>query len=701
MRAKLPSKEGFVERNGVHLYYEIYGEGPETLVFLPPWSIVHSRVYKAQLPYFSERFRCITYDGRGNGKSDRPENMAAYSLGDYVADALAVMDATAADKAILVGLSFAGMLSCVLAAHHPERVKAAILAGTAASIGPGYPYMTLQHFLAKPERFEGWDKYNREHWFANYPDFAEHFIRNIFCEPHSTKQIEDGIGWASDTTGPVLAKTVEARAIPPEFDIGEEMYRKIRCPMLMFHGDNDQIQPYARATAVAEITGAELVTIPGGGHNPLGRFPAKCNALITDFLDRKLGIVAPKQRPAGASKAKRVLYLSSPIGLGHGRRDIAITRELRKLHPDLQVDWLAQDPVTRLLEASGEQIHPFSARLASESRHIELESGEHDLHAFQAIRRMDEVLIANFMIFQDVVDEGGYDLVVADEAWDIDHYWHEHPELKRAALAWFTDFVGFLPMPTGAEHEAFLTCDYNAEMIEHIERHPGVRDRAIFVGGPEDIIPRSFGRDLPAMRDWVPKHFDFAGYIIGEHPQDFGTRADLRGALGYRSDERICIVTVGGSGVGVHLIKRILHSYPLARARIPDLRMIVVAGPRIDPESLQAPAGVELRAFVPNLDRHLAACDLALVQGGLTTCMELAAAGTPFIYFPLKNHFEQNFHVAHRLDRYRAGHRMEFATSTPDMIAGAMVAALQAPARFEPVEADGAVRAARMLADLI
>ena len=110
---------------------------------------------------------------------------------------------------------------------------------------------------------------------------------------------------------------------------------------------------------------------------------------------------------------------------------------------------------------------------------------------------MDEVLIANFMIFQDAVDEGGYDLVIADEAWDIDHYWHEHPELKKAKLAWFTDFVGFVPMPSGGEREAFLTTDYNAEMIEHVERHPGVRDRAIFVGGPEDIVPLSL-RQGPA-----------------------------------------------------------------------------------------------------------------------------------------------------------------------------------------------------------
>jgi predicted glycosyltransferase len=305
------------------------------------------------------------------------------------------------------------------------------------------------------------------------------------------------------------------------------------------------------------------------------------------------------------------------------------------------------------------------------------------------------------MIFQDAVTEGGYDLVIADEAWDVDHYWHEHPELKRAPLAWFTDFVGYVPMPSGGEQEAALTTDYNAEMINHVERHPGVRDRAIFVGDPEDVAPLSFGDGLPEMRDWVPRHFEFAGYIIGEHPQDFGSRDELRQHLGYRQDERVCFVTVGGSGVGAHLIRRIVQSYPLARDRVPEFRMVVVAGPRIDPQSLQAPAGVEVRSFVPDLDRHLAVCDVALVQGGLTTCMELTAAGTPFLYFPLRNHFEQNFHVSYRLDRYRAGRRMEFATSTPEAIADAIVALLHERVRYKPVAADGARRAARLLADLL
>src|SRR3954454_19619154 len=134
MRAKLPVKDGTVDRDGVKIHYEIYGDGPRTMIFLPPWSIVHARVYKAQLPYFSERFRCITFDGRGNGGSDRPAEAADYSLDNYVADALAVRDATSAGRTIAVGLSAGAVLACVLAAHHPDRVEAVILGGAAATV---------------------------------------------------------------------------------------------------------------------------------------------------------------------------------------------------------------------------------------------------------------------------------------------------------------------------------------------------------------------------------------------------------------------------------------------------------------------------------------------------------------------------------------------------------------------------------------
>lgn len=701
MRAKLPDQEGFIERDGVKVHYEVYGDGDETLLFLPAWAIVHSRFWKAQLPYFSRHYRCITFDPRGNGKSDRPVEVEKYAVSEYIADALAVLDATQTDKVVLLGISLGGLFGPILAAHHPGRVRAVIAICPAAPIGPDFGYMTPERFFAEYDSHEGWNKYNRAYWHADYEDFARFFIGNIFPEPHSTKQFEDGVEWSQDTTGEALSKIVEARmTTKPPFDVSEDMYRSVECPALVVHGTDDRIQPHDRGKYVAKLMGAEFVSFEGAGHNPQARFPAKVNVLIRDFLDRVLAQQAQPTRYANGG-GKRALYLSSPIGLGHGRRDIAIAQELRKLCPDIRVDWLAQDPVTQLLGANGETIHPASALLANESRHIEEEAGEHDLHAFQALRRMDEILIANFMVFQEVLEQQHYDLVIADEAWDVDHYWHEHPELKQTQLAWFTDFVGFIPMPQGGAHEAYLTADYNAEMINHIERSPHLRDRAIFVGCPDDIVDGTFGADLPTIRDWTEEHFDFCGYITGFDPKSLGTRAELRERFGYQDGERVCIVTVGGSGVGGHLLRRIINSYPATKQRLPELRMIVVAGPRIDPASLEATHGVEIRAFVPDLHAHLAACDLALVQGGLTTSMELAAAKTPFLYFPLHNHFEQNFHVHHRLQRYGAGRRMDYATVDPDQISQAIIEEIGKPADVRDVETDGAARAAAMVADLL
>jgi pimeloyl-ACP methyl ester carboxylesterase len=117
------------------------------------------------------------------------------------------MAATDTGEAILVGLSYGGLIACVLAAHHPERVKAAILAGTAALIGPAHSYMMPQHFQAQQQQFEGWNKYNRAHWLVDYPDFAEHFVRNIFSEPHRPSKSRTASAGPRETDGPVLVKT--------------------------------------------------------------------------------------------------------------------------------------------------------------------------------------------------------------------------------------------------------------------------------------------------------------------------------------------------------------------------------------------------------------------------------------------------------------------------------------------------------------
>jgi predicted glycosyltransferase len=228
-----------------------------------------------------------------------------------------------------------------------------------------------------------------------------------------------------------------------------------------------------------------------------------------------------------------------------------------------------------------------------------------------------------------------------------------------------------------------------------------VRDRAVFVGNPDDIVPERFASHLPWIRNWTEEHYSFAGYVTGFDPAEFADRAALRAELGYGEDEQVCIVTVGGSGVGGDLLRRVIAAFPAARQLVPRLRMIVVAGPRVDPASLPAHDGFEIRAYVHELYRHLAAVDLAVVQGGLTTSMELTANRRPFLYFPLRHHFEQNFHVGHRLDRYGAGRRMDFETDGPAEIAQAIAEEIGREVDYRPVEADGAARAAALIADLL
>jgi pimeloyl-ACP methyl ester carboxylesterase/predicted glycosyltransferase len=696
-RARYPDEDGYVERDGVRIFWERYGDGERTVLLLPTWSIVPSRFWKLQIPYLARHCRVVTFDGRGSGRSDGPVGAEANSTDEFAADALAVMDATGTERATLVTLSCGALWGTILAANHAERVDGIVYIGPAVRLAPGYPERDVP-FDVPLDTDEGWAKYNSYYWKRDYPGFLEFFFRKCFTEPHSTKQIEDCIAWALETTPETLADATRGIGVPREEDFAD-MCARIRCPVLVIHGDHDQVRPLAQGWALAQATGGELVTVGGAGHIPNARDPVKINSLLRDFISPP----GPPRRwtRASARRRRRALYISSPIGLGHARRDVAIADELRKRRPDLEIDWLAQHPVTEVLAAHGERIHPASAELAGESPHIQSEAREHELNVFQAFRRMDEILLSNFMVFEDLVREERYDLWIGDEAWELDYFLHENPELKTSPYAWLSDFVGWLPMPDGGDHEAALTADYNADMLEQIARYPRVRDLSLFVGDPDDVVPNRFGDGLPPIREWTERHFRFTGYITGFDPSTVADREALRDALGYRAGERVCIATVGGSGVGEDLLRRVIASYPQAKRLVPDLRMIVVAGPRIDPRALPSADGLEIRPYVHDLYRHLAACDLALVQGGLTTTMELTANQRPFIYFPLARHFEQNLHVRHRLERYRAGRRMDYADSPPDAIAAAIAEEIDRPVDYVPVATDGASRAAGLIAELL
>jgi pimeloyl-ACP methyl ester carboxylesterase/predicted glycosyltransferase len=700
MRAVEPDVFATLTREGVDVAYEVFGSGDRTIVFTPPDSIVDARCWKAQVPFLSRHARVVTIDPRGNGRSGRPTDPAAYADAEYAADTIAVMDELGIASAILVGICTSGWSAALVAAHQPERVDGmVVVAPKVPHVTPPMPARSVFDFDAVLDTDEGWAKDNRHYRLRDYRGFVEFFFDALLVEPHSSKQWEDCVGWGLNSTAEIQNAIRDAPQSVSDADDVYAVLAKVNCPALVIHGDEDACQPSRRAEILAEVLGADRITIVGAGHLPMCREPVTVNLAIRDFIERVRPQPVRRRLTVPSRAQRKLLYLSSPIGLGHARRDMAIADELMKLHADVKVDWLAQQPLAGWLERRGMNVHPASAWLANESAHIDSVAGEHNLHAFQAIREMDEILIANFMVFQELVEQERYDLWVGDEAWELDYFLHENPQLKTTPYAWLTDFVGWLPMTDG--READLTADYNAEMIDQMARSPKLRDRSIFVGNPDDVVSASFGPGLPDIATWTNERYAFAGYVTGFDAAEIADRAGLRAEFGFEADEPVCLVAVGGSGVGTHLLRRAIEAYPAAARQVPGLRMIVVAGPRIDPASLSAPPGVEVHPFLPDLHRRLAACDIALVQGGLTTTMELTAAGRPFIYVPLDNHFEQNFHVRKRLANYGAGSCVPWRDATPEHLAELIARDIGSTPAYRPVESGGAARAAQLLADLL
>jgi pimeloyl-ACP methyl ester carboxylesterase/predicted glycosyltransferase len=678
-----PVRDGFVERGGVKSWYAVWGESGPWIAFAPIYQITHTRILKATVPYLAQHFRVVTMDGRGNGRSDRPQGQDAYSFEHYYQDFVAVLDAVGVDKLAVVGISATAMTALRLAAEHPARVTHVIVAG-------GYAHSRLDD----PE-FVRRTREHSERMRADWAAYLQDFFAAVFTEPHSTKPFEDGVAFGWATSGAVVDWARNGW-------VGQDvtgLARRVVCPTLVIHGTKDWRVPYSDGEAIRDLVpGAAMLTVGGGGHVTAARDPVMFNRALRDFVG---GSPARSTWVRAMSRRRRALFISSPIGLGHVQRDLAIARELRKLQPDLEIDWFTVDPAARYLEREGERLHPITARLANESRHFEHVAGEHDLSAFFALRTMDEIMVHNFMTFSDLMEAEHYDLVIGDEAWDVDYYYHENPELKRQPFVFLTDFVGCLPTDKNNEREAFLCADRNADDIEHVARYPYLRDTAIFVGNPDDVTDEPFGPGLPKIRDWTDRNFAYSGYALPFDPAALADTDALRARLGYRRGERIAIATVGGTSVGRSLLEKIARAFPRMKRQVPELRLILVAGPRLAADSFPQHEGLEVRPYVHNLFEHLACCDLALVQGGLSTCMELVATRRPFISFPLQNHFEQCFHVRRRLGNYGADCSCNYREVSPEELADQALATMHRPVRYAPVETDGAARAARLIARVL
>jgi pimeloyl-ACP methyl ester carboxylesterase len=283
-RARYPEETGYIKRDGVRVFWERYGEGEPTILFLPAWAIIHSRCWKGQIPYFARHGRVLTLDPRGNGRSDRPPDPEAYVEQEYADDALAVMDATGTERAVLVSLSRGVERSLLLGAAHPERVEAMVFIGPAVPLAPAAPRAGAEEAFNQPlDSYTNWQKWNRHYWLEHYEEFLEFFFSQVFNEPHSTKQREDAIAWGLETDPRTLVATQLALRLPDERAV-RELVARVRCPMHVIHGSIDGVRPHASGAALAELAGVELTTIEGSGHGPHARYPVAVNIALRRFF---------------------------------------------------------------------------------------------------------------------------------------------------------------------------------------------------------------------------------------------------------------------------------------------------------------------------------------------------------------------------------------------------------------------------------
>ncbi len=289
VRAREPDRRGYALRSGVRLYYEVFGTGSTTVLLLPTWAIVDSHAWKMQVPHLARHFRVITFDPRGNGRSDRPSAEREYADVELAADAVSVLDETGTDSAVCVGLSMGAGILLRLAVAHPSRVRAAVFVGASMRSGQAIAEQWDRPFEQERQAYRGWEKYNAHYWRQDYAGFARFFFEEAFPEPHSSKHIDDAFSWAMQTDPETLIATERADYLGESpvdgRPIAVDLASRVNCPCLVVHGSDDRISAPETGTALAAALGCGIEIVDGGGHCVPARHPVRFNLVLRRFVE--------------------------------------------------------------------------------------------------------------------------------------------------------------------------------------------------------------------------------------------------------------------------------------------------------------------------------------------------------------------------------------------------------------------------------
>ncbi|MDD1756763.1 MAG: hypothetical protein LUQ39_08030 [Methanomassiliicoccales archaeon] len=393
---------------------------------------------------------------------------------------------------------------------------------------------------------------------------------------------------------------------------------------------------------------------------------------------------------------KRILYVSGSIGLGHIWRDLEIANALRRLRTDVDITWLAENPALQLLKERGEKVLPEAEEMIRTGDAAEETVNGYELNLVRFSMKWTKIFPKNAQTVLTAIEREKFDLVVGDENYDLIYTLTVKPELKKFPYVLIYDFVGHRSV-TNQPMELLGARIINRFWMVSVRNEPKVVDRLLFVGELEDVADEPFGLFRPNKRQLCKEHVDFLGYIVPFDPKDYANKEEVRTELGY-GHEPLIVVSIGGTSAGKLLLDLCSRTYTILKKEMPDLRMVLVAGPAIDPKTISTSNGIEVKGYVPSLYKHLAAADLCISSGGGTTTLEQLALQKPFIYFPLENYDEQR-DVTDRCHRYGALNDMVYSKTTPELLAQRIKENIGKETSYLAVPLGGELKAAKIISD--
>ncbi|MDA4129418.1 MAG: hypothetical protein OK457_01485 [Thaumarchaeota archaeon] len=341
----------------------------------------------------------------------------------------------------------------------------------------------------------------------------------------------------------------------------------------------------------------------------------------------------------------QILYGISSIGLGHGRRSLAIAESLRKSWKDAKIEWVTSEPVISFLEQNGERVLPVSRKFQSLSTVMERGVISGQLQDMSRVARASsKIAKENYFLLKEYLKD--YDVLIQDEFSEtmFAFMWDSRAQLPPFRVL-ITDYVQ-LQSRSSFNLLSRITIWYTNRMLGKAFDMNSLRIYADDLDSIPDLLRSKIGRT-----------FEIVGPIIPSPPAESKAKLkeDLIAEFWGNNDvsKKLLVISVGGTSIGKILIDFVFANIDEISRKLECL-VLILLGPRVEKSAYNFSGQEALRfvPFTPDALRFFKAADCVVTQAGASTLNEVASLGTPCVVVPIENHFEQEANAERFSEKY-------------------------------------------------